>query len=151
MADEFEDALDRFYKKVSKVGHLSVDDKAKITGAGAKEYAKILYKWTPVSDWDYTSKANSVGVTGKHNKHLRDTIAYKPGYESDGIRTGATDVGFQYKDDEMLVRILNDGKKEMKGKQLQDLHFLQNARAEARDPMGEAMEQKLKEILGHDS
>lgn len=146
---DLEDQLNEFYNHVVDKMSFNPDQKAKITGAGAEAYAKVLEKNTPKSSIDYSNKSVDVGRSGKKVRHLREDIKYKAGYVDENVETGDTDVGFNSKDD-FLISIINDGKKKMSSKEQANLHFIDRSQADARDDIAKAMSDKLDEVLQDD-
>lgn len=144
-----DDLLDDFYEKIKGKMSFTPDQKAEITGAGAKAYAKVLKKNTPKSTIDYSQGPIDVGKSGQKTSHLRDDLQYKPGI-SDGFQTGDTDISFGEKND-FLVRIINDGlKRNPSPKEQANQHFLERSQSESRDDIAKAMDQKMNEVLRDD-
>lgn len=153
VADLDEDLL-KWYQKVEDAAKLSPNQKAEITGAGAKAFASALKKATPVSSENY-SGGRSVGhnnaLHGKKarkTKHLQDSITYKPGFTSDGLFSGDTSVGFEDKYQAMVARFVNNGTAGMSQKEVKNMHFIEKAQNEAKDEMLRAEAEKYKEMIG---
>lgn len=153
MADLDENLL-KWYQKVEDTAKLSPNQKAEITGAGAKAFASALKKATPVSSENY-SGGRSVGhnnaLHGKKarkTKHLQDSITYKPGFTSDGLFSGDTSVGFEDKYQAMVARFVNNGTAGMSQKEIKNMHFIEKAQNEAKDEILRAEAEKYKEMIG---
>ncbi len=106
---DLDENLLKWYEQVEKTAKYSTQ-KAEITGTGAEAFASALKETTPVSSENYSS-GRSVGhnntLHGKEarkSKHLRDSIAYKSGFTSDGLFSGDTSVGFEDKYQAMVAR-----------------------------------------------
>lgn len=149
MANNFEDALSEFYNHAEKMVNLDEKQRSEVTSAGAEAFSNALKEVTPKSAVSYATGPKKSGKGAKHRQHLVDTITYVPGKNADGLENGDTAVGFQYKDDDFLVHIINDGKKKMSTKEMKNLHFLERAEANARDEMGKAMSRKIAEVTKH--
>lgn len=151
MADSLDDLLDDFYNRIKDRVDLTTEQRSQVTAAGAEAYAEELKKATPRSAMSYASGPRKAGKSGEHRKHLADTITFKPGYTAENLQTGDTDTGFQYKEDDFLVRIIDDGKKKMSAKEQKNLHFIERAQANARSKMAEAMAKKIEEVTKDES
>ena len=103
MAKDMGEFLDNWVDSVEQSMKLSAEDKAKITGAGAEAFSKVLHDRTPRSNEIYRRGRSAGHVNAKHGnshrktKHLQDIITYKAGYTADKTHTGDTDVGFEGK------------------------------------------------------
>lgn len=101
MAKDMGEFLENWIDSVDKGIRLSPGDKAKITGAGAEAFSKVLHDHTPRSNEIYRRGRSAGHANAKHGnshrktKHLQDTITYRAGYTADKTRTGDTDVGFE--------------------------------------------------------
>lgn len=153
MAD-LDKKLLKWYEQVEKAAKLTPTQKAKITGTGAEAFASTLKETTPVSSENYSS-GRSVGhdneLHGKKarkSKHLRDSIAYKPGFTSDGLFSGDTSVGFEDKYQAMIARFVNNGTAGMSQKKVKNMHFIEKAQNEAKNKMLKAEAEKYKEVMG---
>ena len=153
MADLDENLL-KWYEQVEKTAKLASTQKAEITGAGAEAFASALKETTPVSSENY-SGGRSVGhnntLHGKKarkSKHLRDSIAYKSGFTSDGLFSGDTSVGFEDKYQAMVARFVNNGTAGMSQKEVKNMHFIEKAQNEAKNGMLKAEAEKYKEVMG---
>lgn len=135
------DWLDKITKKVK----LSTDQKTAITGEGAKTYAEVLKKNTPISHASY-AHARSAGH-GRKSKHMRDAITYKAGYEVNDGNTGDTSVGWEDKYNALVARFVNDGTRDMSQKEISNLHFKDHAEKEAADAVLKANAEKFREVL----
>lgn len=160
MSDDLGAYLDKWSAQIASGVKLPVSAQAKITGAGAEAYSKILHDYTPRSDEDYHHGRSAGHANAKHGnrhrktKHLQDTITYKPGYTADGYRIGSsTDVGWDGHYYDFLAKILNNGSQRAKDsiKFLQDEKFMDRAQAAARDAVEEAELKAYKEALNSDS
>lgn len=156
MSDDFGQQIEDWYKQTAQAFDLSVEDKSEITGASAEVFANELEKDTPRSNVDYSKGGRSAGhanakhIRNNHRKraHMADSITYKPGYTADGDHTGDTDTGFSDKYFDFVAKIVNNGKKEMSPKEVQNLHFIQKAQAAVQDKAVQAMADKYAEKLG---
>ncbi|NVO88949.1 phage tail protein [Lactobacillus rhamnosus] len=154
MADDFSSQLDNWMDSVTSSMTLTAADKAKVTGAGAEAYSRILHDQTPVSTDDYHIGRSAGHANAKHHnahrktKHLRDSITYEDGYTADNLQTGDTDVGWDGHYYDFLARIINDGKHKMSAKQMSEMHFMDRAQSAARDAVAEAMAKAYKEVQG---
>lgn len=153
MAD-LDDELQDWYKKVTKNVNLTKDQKAEITGAGARTFARALRSTTPVSSEHY-STGRSVGHNnalhgkkGRKTKHLRDSITYKPGVTADRLAAGDTSVGFENRYYAMVARFVNNGTAGMSRKEIKNMHFIEKAQNQAKDAMLRAEAAKFKEVTG---
>lgn len=151
------DNLEQWYDKLDKKFTLTADNKAKITGAGAEAYAKVLHDYTPRSNVKYTRKGRSVshynkkhGVKPRKHKHLQDTITFKQGYTSDGYHTGVTDVGWTTKYDNFLAKIINNGTHKMSDKQIANKHFIDRAMEASKEAVIEAEKKAYEELINND-
>lgn len=142
---ELDKGLNDWLDKISQKVDLSIDQKSSITSAGAKTYAEVLKKNTPVSHADY-SKGRSAGH-GRKSKHMRDAITYKPGFDVNSGHSGDTSVGWGDKYNAMVARFVNDGTRDMSPKQVANLHFKDHAEKEAADAVLKANAEKFREIL----
>lgn len=104
---DLDGGLTKWINDVAKYADLSVDEKSKITGAGAKVFAQYLRRNTPIStrNYDHPRRAGH----GRKKMHLRDAITYAPGFTSDKIHTGNTSVGWNDSYSAMVARFVNDG------------------------------------------
>lgn len=149
--NDLDDVLKDFYEQVASKVNLTAEQKAQVTGAGAKAYAEVLKDETPVSNLDY-NKAKKIGAgkNGLHDHHLRDGIIYKEGYTVDNIKTGDTDIGWNKEDDIALLGWVNDGVMKMSPKQMANLHFVQRAQQKAAGKIADAMSSKLAEVINNE-
>lgn len=104
---DLDEGLTKWMNDVVKYADLSVEEKSKITGAGAKVFAHYLKQETPMSHRNY-DHLRSAGH-GRKREHLRDAITYEPGFTSDKIHTGNTSVGWKDSYSAMVARFVNDG------------------------------------------
>lgn len=148
--DDFAKGLDSWYQQLEKASNFSFQKRSEITGAGARVFAEVLKKNTPVSGENYV-KARSVGhMNAKHGKktrktkHLRDSITYRPGINHDKLPTGDTAVGFDSKYSAMVGRFVNNGTRNMSTKQLKNMHFFDHSTVEAREAVLRAEAERLK-------
>lgn len=81
MADDFLDQIDQFQKELNEAFNLSVDDKEKITNAGAEVFYNQLKDKTPESDRAHTGKT------------LKEDLGKSKG-NIDGVEDGTTSVGW---------------------------------------------------------
>lgn len=151
---DLDENLLKWYEQVEKAAKLTPTQKAEITGTGAETFASTLKETTPVSNENYSS-GRSVGhdnaLHGKEarkSKHLRDSIAYKPGFTSDGLFSGDTSVGFEDKYQAMVARFVNNGTAGMSQKKVKNMHFIEKAQNEAKNKMLKAEAEKYKEVMG---
>lgn len=157
MAKDMGEFLENWIDKVEKGMKLSAEDKAKITGAGAEAFSKVLHDHTPRSNEIYRRGRSAGHANAKHRnshrktKHLQDTITYKAGYTADKTHTGDTDVGFEGKYYDFLAKIINNGKHKMSDKELANMHFLDKAQQEAKKPVAQAELKAYKGVMNHDS
>ena len=149
MADLDENLL-KWYEQVEKTAKMTPTQKAKITGAGAKAFARALKQTTPMSSENY-SGGRSVGhnnqLHGKKprkTKHLRESITYVPGFTSDKLFSGNTAVGFDSKYQAMVARFVNNGTAGMSQKEVKNMHFIEKAQTEAKKAMLEAEARELR-------
>lgn len=154
--DDVSGMFDKWLDQVEKSTKLSVEDKAKITGAGAQAFADVLSKNTPRSDITYTKGRSAGHANAKHRnshrktKHLADSITHRDGYTADKLHTGDTDVGYEDHYYDFLARIINDGKHNMSPKQVSEMHFVDKSQAEAKDDVTKAMGNAARNVLGGD-
>ncbi len=148
--DDFAKGLDSWYQQLEKASNFNFQKRSEITGAGARVFAEVLKKNTPVSGENYV-KARSVGhMNAKHGKkprktkHLRDSITYRPGINHDKLPTGDTAVGFDSKYSAMVGRFVNNGTRNMSTKQLKNMHFFDRSTVEAREAVLRAEAERLK-------
>ena len=93
MTVDLDKGLNDWLDKITKKVDLSTSQKSAITGEGAKTYAEVLKKNTPMSHTSY-AHARSAGH-GRKSKHMRDAITYKAGYEVNDGNTGVIVTGKQ--------------------------------------------------------
>ena len=136
MADDmdFEGQLNSWMNGIESKAKLSLKDKVELTSAGAEVFKKILEEETPYN------------VESHHKVHLRDTITYKPGKNTDNLPNGATDVGWD-KDHAYIARIVNDGQKVMTAKRTAQLHFKDHAVEKARLLVSEAQKKAYQRMI----
>lgn len=157
MAKDMGEFLENWIDKVEKGMKLSAEDKAKITGAGAEAFSKVLHDHTPRSNEIYRRGRSAGHANAKHRnshrktKHLQDTITYKAGYTADKTHTGDTDVGFEGKYYDFLAKIVNNGQHHMTPKRYKNMHFLDKAQQEAKKPVAQTELKAYKEVMNHDS
>lgn len=153
MADLSDDLL-KWYEQIEKAAKLTPTQKAQVTGAGAKAFASVLKKGTPVSSEHYSGGRSvghnnaSHGKKPRKTKHLRDSITYKPGFTSDGLFSGDTSVGFEDKYQAMVARFVNNGTAGMSKKEIRNMHFIEKAQNEAQNELLKAEAKKYKEVMG---
>lgn len=153
MVTDLDEDLLKWYQKIEDA-NLSPNQKAEITGAGAKVFASALKEATPVSSEHYNggrSVAHTNRLHGKKprkTKHLRDSITYKPGFTSDKLFSGNTSVGFEDKYQAMVARFVNNGTAGMSQKEVKNMHFIEKAQNEAKSEMLKAEAEKYKEVMG---
>lgn len=156
MVKDMGEFLDNWVDSVEKSMKLSVEDKAKITGAGAEVFSQVLHDRTPRSNAIYERGRSAGHANAKHGnshrktKHLQDSITYKAGYTADKTHTGDTDVGFEGNYYDFLAKIINNGQHHMSEKRYANKHFLDNAQEEAKKSVKEAEEKAYKEVMNHD-
>lgn len=154
MVTDLDEDLLKWYQKIEDAANLSPNQKAEITGAGAKAFASALKEATPVSSEHYNggrSVAHTNRLHGKKprkTKHLRDSITYKPGFTSDKLFSGNTSVGFEDKYQAMVARFVNNGTAGMSQKEVKNMHFIEKAQNEAKSEMLKAEAEKYKEVMG---
>lgn len=160
MSDDLGTFLDKWSAQIASGVKLSVDDQAKITGAGAEVYAKILHDHTPRSNEDYHHGRSAGHANAKHRnshrktKHLQDSITYKAGYTADGYRIGSsTDIGWEANYYDFLAKILNNGSQRatFSEKLMRDEKFMDRAQEDAQKDVEEAELKAYKEVVEHDS
>ena len=157
MANDMGEFLDSWVNKVEKGMKLSAEDKAKITGAGAEAFSKVLHDHTPRSNEIYRRGRSAGHANAKHRnyhrktKHLQDTITYKAGYTADKTHTGDTDVGFEGKYYDFLAKIVNSILATATSKRYKNMHFLDKAQQGAKRAVEEAELKVYKEVMNHDS
>ena len=127
--DDFNTQLEAWFDSIKNTLTMTAQQKAKITGAGAKVFADILRDETPYNPHIKT------------DEHLRDCIMFKAGKTLDNLQTGDTDVGFS-KNKAYIARFLNDGTKKMAA-----THFRDNAVEKATEPVKRAEALAFKEML----
>lgn len=138
--------LENWLDSVEKSANLSATKKAKVTGAGAAVFAKVLKNNTPVSGENYP-KGRSVGhAKGRKTKHLKDSITYKPGFNHDKLLTGDTAVGFDSKYNALVGRFVNNGVRNMSAKQVKNMHFFDQSQVEAREAILKAEAEGMKHL-----
>lgn len=154
MADDLDKQLDDWFEKVAKTADLNTSQKAEITGAGARAFARSLRSTTPVSSEHYNT-GRSVGHTnaahgqkGRKTKHLRDSITYVPGKTADKVAAGDTSVGFENKYYAMVARFVNNGTAGMSRKEIKNMHFIEKAQNQAKNAVMRAEAAKYKEVTG---
>ncbi|RVU71783.1 MULTISPECIES: HK97-gp10 family putative phage morphogenesis protein [Lactobacillus] len=150
MPDLDEQLMD-WYQKIAKSVELTPDQKARVTGAGAKVFAEKLKQTTPMSSENYDNGGRSVGhnnqLHGKKTrktKHLRESITYVPGFTADKLKSGNTSVGFDSKYQAMVARFVNNGTAGMSQKEVKNMHFIEKAQTEAKNAMLEAEARELR-------
>ncbi|WP_290033888.1 HK97 gp10 family phage protein [Ligilactobacillus cholophilus] len=102
--------LQDYINQLQDVADLSTDEQAKVTKAGAEEFAKELKKVTPVSD--------------RNTKHAKDTIIVQ-NTDIDGNKNGDSVVGYD-SEHAYIMRMMNDGTKyypKKKGKKFGKNHL----------------------------
>ncbi|MBW0438371.1 phage tail protein [Lactobacillus gasseri] len=157
MANDMEEFLDNWVDSVEKSMKLSAEDKAKITGAGAEAFSRVLHDRTPRSNEVYRRGRSAGHANAKHGnshrktKHLQDSITYKAGYTADKTHTGDTDVGFEEHYYDFLAKIVNNGQHHMSEKRYANMHFYDKAQQEAKKLVKDAEIKAFKEVMNHDS
>lgn len=154
MADLDQQLID-WYKKVEKTVNLTAEQRGKITGAGAREFAESLRQTTPISSEHYGSEGRSVGhnnrLHGKKprkTKHLRDSITFSPGFDANKLHSGNTAVGFDSKYQAMVARFVNNGTAGMSQKEIKNMHFIEKAQNASKDRVLKAEAEEYKEVTG---
>ncbi|BDR56880.1 HK97 gp10 family phage protein [Xylocopilactobacillus apis] len=145
LSKELNDWLNSLQKHVN-VTH---EEKAEITGAGAKVYAEYLKKNTPVSSVNYSKGKQAGHASEKKKAHMRDMITYEPGLDAEKEKTGNTNVGYDGKYFNFVAMITNNGKRKMSAKEEANLHFVERSRKESEKAVQSAMEKKYREIKGN--
>jgi len=149
MADDFGDAIQKWYDQVEEAIKITPAEKAEITGAGAEAFAKELKAKTPVSSVNYGGGGKRAGHASKRKtKHLNQTVTYTAGKTADGNTTGDTDVGWSDHYFDFVARITNNGKRKMSEKEMANLHFVDKAQQAAKGAVQQAMLSKYKELKG---
>lgn len=155
MADNLVNGLDQWINNIEKKTVLPHGAKAKITEAGANEFAEVLRKHTPRSNEIYNRGRSAGHANAKHGNsrrktiHLQDSITYKAGQTIDKKNTGDTDVSFGDDYFNFLAKIINNGKHRMSDKEYGNMHFVDKARAESSETIHKVMADKYREMMDH--
>lgn len=153
--EDFGEAFDTWYKQLASAMSLSTDDRAKITGAGAKAFSEAYVEETPVSTETYETGRSAGHANAKHanshrkTKHLKDAYTYSEGYTADGNKTGDTDVGQESKYYDFLAKIISNGRNQPRSaKEYANMHYRDRAQSKAKAAMLSAMLVKYKQVSG---
>lgn len=151
MADNFGDAIQKWYDQLESAMTFSASERGEITAAGAKAYEQVLREMTPKSGIDYSKGGKRAGHASKKKRdHLANQYVYKAGYTADNLHTGDTDVGQSDHYFDFLARLVNDGQKVMSDKEVRNMHFKDKAQEAAKERVFAAMQAKYMEIIGGD-
>lgn len=105
--------LESWLKQVENIAHLSLDDQAKITAAGAKVFKEKLEEETRAKHYDTKHSHDK-------RKHLADDVTIQKS-NVDNQKNGVSTVGWTDGMNATIARWLNDGSKKMIGD-----HFVTN-------------------------
>lgn len=151
MADNFGDAIQKWYDQLESAMTLSASERGEITAAGAAAFTEVLKEMTPKSGIDYSKGGKRAGHASKKKRdHLANQYTYKSGYTADNLHTGDTDVGQTDHYFDFLARLVNDGQKVMSPKEIQNMHFVDKAQEAAKERVFSAMQAKYMEIIRGD-
>lgn len=139
MAD-LDESLNDWFEEISKATDLTISEKTRITGAGAKVLANELSEAT-------RQKHYRPHKDGASDIHLANSITYQEN-DIDGEKNGHSTVGFKYKkgngtyNKAFIARFLNDGTVKIQGD-----HFFDNARNSAASDVFAAERKEYRRIM----
>lgn len=129
--NDMSDLLDSVYNEIEKSVKLNIEEKYKITNAGAKVLKKEIEQSI------IANKHVRIGKSSGEYTHLKDSVETSKKDEM-GMKVGSTRVGFDAQHAH-IARFINDGTKHIQGD-----HFLDNARLDAKSSVADAMKKAYK-------
>lgn len=130
---ELDEALEQWLHEVQQVTDLSVKDKAKITGAGAKVFEEKLKQDTKAKHYS-SHKDETYGHMADNVDSIKTNV--------DRVKDGSSTVGWNNPYHASNARRLNDGTKSRPGD-----HWVTNLRSEAFPEVVEAEKLAYEELI----
>ncbi|WP_288528292.1 HK97 gp10 family phage protein [uncultured Secundilactobacillus sp.] len=130
---ELDAALTQWMAELDHATHLTIAEKATVTGAGAKVLANGLAEVI-------RQKHFRVHIKGRSDTHLANAVNYRK-TDIDGEKTGVSSVGFA-PDKAYIARFLNDGTKYIVGD-----HFVDQTREAMHGEVVKAERKAYRQIM----